>query len=157
MEPPRSTAQRKADTLARLASAVDCWVPSSGAGGDAYLIPLSFVWHEGRIILATLGASSTVRNLRRAGRMRVALDGTRDVVIVAGDIAIMAQDEIDASTADLLPGILRGGGFRATPRGEHLRLHRADATQHPGLARGERTSGSRDHARGAVAGIDTKC
>jgi nitroimidazol reductase NimA-like FMN-containing flavoprotein (pyridoxamine 5'-phosphate oxidase superfamily) len=99
MEPPRSTEQRKADTLARLASAVDCWVPSGSANGEAYLIPLSFVWHAGQIILATLRESSTVRNLRRVGRMRVALDGTRDVVIVAGDVAIVAQDEIDASAA----------------------------------------------------------
>ena len=99
MEPPRSAAQRKADTLARLASAVDCWVPSSGPRGDTYLIPLSFVWHEGRVILATLAGSSTVRNLRRAGRMRVALDGTRDVVLVAGDVAIVAQDEIDEPAA----------------------------------------------------------
>jgi hypothetical protein len=100
MEPPRSTAQRKADTLARLANAVDCWVPSSGARGDAYLIPLSFVWHGGRIILATLAESSTVRNLRRTGRMRVALDGTRDVVIVAGGVAIVAQDALDESAAE---------------------------------------------------------
>lgn len=100
MEPPRTTAQRKADTLARLASAVDCWVPSSGARGDAYLIPLSFVWHGGRIILATLAASSTVRNLRRVGRMRVALDGTRDVVIVAGDAAIVAQEALDEAAAE---------------------------------------------------------
>ncbi len=99
MEPPRSTAQRQADTLARLASTVDCWVPSSGARGDAYLIPLSFVWHEGRVILATLGASSTVRNLRRSGRLRVALDGTRDVVIVAGDVAIVAQNALDGAAA----------------------------------------------------------
>jgi len=100
MEPPRSTARRKADTLARLASAVDCWVPSSGARGDAYLIPLSFVWHDGLIVLATLAASGTVRNLRRVGRMRVALDGTRDVVIVAGDAAIVSQDALDEAAAE---------------------------------------------------------
>jgi len=100
MEPPRSTAQRKADTLARLASAVDCWVPSSGTYGDAYLIPLSFVWHKSRVILATLAASSTVRNLRRVGRMRIALDGTRDVVIVTGDVAIVARDALDDSAAE---------------------------------------------------------
>ncbi len=99
MEPPRGTAQRQADTLARLASAVDCWVPSSGRHGDAYLIPLSFVWHEGRVILATLGASNTVRNLRRSGRLRIALDGTRDVVIVAGDVAVVAQDALDGAAA----------------------------------------------------------
>ncbi len=100
MEPPRSTAQRQADTLARLASAVDCWVPSTSVRGDAYLIPLSFVWYGGRIILATLAESNTVRSLRRSGRMRVALDGTRDVVIVSGEVAIVEQNALDEPAAE---------------------------------------------------------
>ena len=100
MEPPRSTAQRKADTLARLASDVDCWVPSASADGDAYLIPLSFVWHEGRIAIATLTKGRTVRHLRRAGRGRVALDGTRDVVLIEGPIAVIERAAIDAALAD---------------------------------------------------------
>ena len=99
MEPPRDTAQRIADTLARLASDVDCWVPSANARGDAYLIPLSYVWHEGRIVMATLARGLTVRNLGRAGRGRVALDGTRDVVLLEGPVAIVAREAIDEATA----------------------------------------------------------
>lgn len=100
MDVPRGTAQRKADTLARLASAVDCWVPSAGEHGEAYLIPLSYVWYAGTITLATYAQSRTVRNLRRTGRLRIALDGTRDVVIVAGDVAIVPEDALDMAQAD---------------------------------------------------------
>jgi hypothetical protein len=92
--PPRSTAQRIADTLAKLAAEVDCWVPSASANGEAYLIPLSFVWHDGRLTLATPVANLTTRNLRRAGRARVALDGTRDVVLLEGPLTFTAEADI---------------------------------------------------------------
>lgn len=97
---PRGTEQRIADALARLAGEVDCWVPSAGADGDAYLIPLSFLWHEGRIIMATPADSRTARNLRRAGRARVALDGTRDVVLVEGELSFVAAGELAPDLAD---------------------------------------------------------
>lgn len=100
MEPPRSSAQRKADTLARLASDVDCWVPSASAAGEVYLIPLSYVWHDGQIVLATLTNSMTVRNLRRAGHGRIALDGTRDVILIEGPIEVVDRRAIDDALAD---------------------------------------------------------
>ena len=101
MEAPRSTAQRKADTLSRLGSDVDCWVTSASAGGEAYLIPLSYVWYGQQIIMATLTNSLTVRNLRRAGNCRVALDGTRDVILIEGPIEITPTAAIshDIATA----------------------------------------------------------
>jgi nitroimidazol reductase NimA-like FMN-containing flavoprotein (pyridoxamine 5'-phosphate oxidase superfamily) len=68
MQPPRTTAQRIADTQARLQAAVDCWVSSANTQGGAYLIPLSYVWHDGQIIMATLSNGLTMRNLQRAGR-----------------------------------------------------------------------------------------
>ena len=108
MDEPRTIAQRKADTLARLGSAVDCWVPSASAGGEAYLIPLSFVWYQGQIIMATLANSLTVRNLRRAGKCRVALDGTRDVVLIEGPIAIIDAAEI---AADIAAAFKTASGF----------------------------------------------
>ena len=108
MEEPRTTAQRKADTLSRLGSAVDCWVPSASAGGEAYLIPLSFVWHQGQIVMATPAASLTVRNLRRAGNCRVALDGTRDVVLIEGPIEIVATASI---TPDIATAFKTAAGF----------------------------------------------
>jgi hypothetical protein len=85
-EPPRSREQRKVDTLAKLQSEVDLWVASADEGGDAYLVPLSYVWDESVLTVATPRASRTARNLGRAGRARVALGPTRDVVIVEGTV-----------------------------------------------------------------------
>ena len=84
--PARSRAQRKEDVLARLRDDVDLWVASADAAGNAYLVPLSFHWDGTAIVMATLRASRTARNLIRAGRARVALDRTRDVVLVDGAV-----------------------------------------------------------------------
>ena len=93
MEPARSTTQRKTDVLAKLGSEVDLWVPSADASGDAYLIPLSYVWDGARLTVSTPRASRTGANLIRAGRARVALGGTRDVVIIEGAGEVLALGE----------------------------------------------------------------
>jgi hypothetical protein len=85
-EPARSPQQRKADTLARLATDVDLWVASADARGRAHLIPLSFIWDGTALTVATPRAGRTARNLIRAGRARVALGPTRDVVIIDGPV-----------------------------------------------------------------------
>ncbi len=106
MEPARSMAQRQSDTLARLANDVDCWVTSASTTGEAYLIPLSYVCYDGKIVFATLTNSLTVRNLRRAGRCRIALDGTRDVVLIEGPITLVPREQIanEIATAFLTVG-----------------------------------------------------
>jgi hypothetical protein len=96
MAEPRSTAQRKADVLAKLREEVDLWVASATAGSDAYLIPLSFYWDGAALVMATPAASRTTRNLRRAGRARVALGPTRDVVIIEGTVEFVAGDAVGA-------------------------------------------------------------
>ena len=76
---PRTTDQRKADTLAKLSAPVaDVWV----ATGDTYMIPLTMAWTGERIVLATSRASRTTRNLADRGTARVALGPTRDVVMI---------------------------------------------------------------------------
>lgn len=84
--PPRSRAQRRVDTLERLRTDVDLWVASADETGDAYLVPLSFVWDGTALTIATPRASRTAVDLLRAGRARVALGPTRDVVIVDGTV-----------------------------------------------------------------------
>lgn len=88
--PPRSLEQRKADALARLREDVDLWVASADAEGNAYLVPLSFVWDGATLTIATPRASRTARNLMRAGWARVALGSTRDVVILEGVVEPLA-------------------------------------------------------------------
>ena len=90
IEPPRSLEQRTADVLARLRGDVDLWVASADADGDAYLVPLSFVWDGAAVIVATPRSSRTARNLVRAGSARVALGLTRDVVMLDGVVEAIA-------------------------------------------------------------------
>lgn len=90
IEPPRSLEQRTADVLARLRGDVDLWVASADADGDAYLVPLSFVWDGAAVTFATPRSSRTARNLVRAGSARVSLGLTRDVVMLDGVVEAIA-------------------------------------------------------------------
>jgi len=82
MEPPRSLQQRKQDTLGRLESDVDAWIASAGAEGDAYLVPLSFLWDGAGLIVSTPRSSVTGRNLSLGGPVRVGLGELRDVTMI---------------------------------------------------------------------------
>jgi hypothetical protein len=93
---PRTREERRADTLRRLATDVDCWVASADAAGNAYLVPLSYYWTGSEVVLATPHDSTTAQNLLRAGRARVGIGPTRDVVLVDGTVA----EGVDDATAD---------------------------------------------------------
>jgi hypothetical protein len=97
--PPRPTAERVANALALLNAEIDCWVASASADGDAYLIPLSFLWDGTRLVLATPRDSRTARDLQRAGRARVSLAPTRDVVLIDAAVETSARDAIDPALA----------------------------------------------------------
>jgi hypothetical protein len=84
MEPPRSRSQRQQDTRGRLESDVDAWISSADAAGDAYLLPLSFLWDGAGVVIATPGSSVTGRNLSRGGRVRVGVGQLRDVTMIDG-------------------------------------------------------------------------
>lgn len=99
-EPPRPAAERIANALSRLNADLDCWVASATADGDAYLIPLSHYWDGARLVLATPSDSRTVRDLGRAGRARVALSQTRDVVLIDASVEMFAPDAVDSALAD---------------------------------------------------------
>ncbi|MEV7628430.1 pyridoxamine 5'-phosphate oxidase family protein [Actinoplanes sp. NPDC089786] len=112
-EQPRTRAQRKADVLAKLSAPVaDVWV-ATAADGRPCLVPLTAAWHDDRIVLATDTSTPTARNLIAGGIARLALGGTRDVVLIdarlertvpnqeAGAIgeAYAAQNDWDPRTA----------------------------------------------------------
>src|SRR5262245_9025251 len=63
MEPPRSQQQRKQDTLGRLETDADVWIATADTAGDAYLVPLSFLWDGTGVIVSTPRSSTTGRNL----------------------------------------------------------------------------------------------
>jgi hypothetical protein len=96
MEPPRSRQQRQQDTRGRLESDVDAWVASADAAGDAYLLPLSFLWDGAGLVVSTLRSSVTGGNLSRGGRVRVGVGDLRDVTMIDGT----AEPVLDERTKD---------------------------------------------------------
>jgi hypothetical protein len=103
---PRSAAQRKADTLAKLsAPAADIWVASasvSDAGvAQPYLVPLSLAWVDGRIVLALEADARTARSLPAGTETRLALGPTRDVVMIDAAVEqVAAAEDTAADIAD---------------------------------------------------------
>lgn len=99
---PRSTEQRKADTLAKLtAPAADVWVATAAAqaGGHAssHLVPLSLAWVDERVVLATEADSVTARNITSERHARLGLGTTRDVVMIDAELEqVYRLDEVPA-------------------------------------------------------------
>lgn len=99
-EPPRSREQRIADTMHHLEHDVDAWLATTDSQRP-WLVPLSFIWHDGRLVFATDASSPTISNAKIASRVRIALGATRDVVLIDGDAAVapssdMSDAEVDA-------------------------------------------------------------
>ena len=86
----RSTSERIEHVLALLSREMDAWIASADPDGTGYLIPLTFFWDGAALIFATPGNSRTARNLRRAGKTRIGLGGTRDVVMIDGRVELIA-------------------------------------------------------------------
>jgi hypothetical protein len=107
---PRDRAQRRRDTEHRLAHDVDVWVASASADGAPYLVPLSFDWDGGALLLATPTDSPTGRNLAATRIVRLGLGDTRDVSMIEG---VTGSPRARASTRERWPRRIAGS---ASPR-----------------------------------------
>jgi hypothetical protein len=94
---PRSLEQRIADTKRLLEEGEDCWVATAAPDGNPHLVPLSFIWTDGALTLATSSASLTARNVAATG-LRIGLGDTRDVVMIDGEVTIEPVGEDPART-----------------------------------------------------------
>lgn len=124
-EPARSREQRKQDVLDRLSQDDDMWVATASAGGEPCLVPLSFVWDRGTLLMCTRRTNPTARNLTPAGEVRVTLGHTRDVVHIEGAAEPVEGTELAPESADAFAAKLNGWDprnrkpwvyFRITPR-----------------------------------------
>lgn len=93
----RTRAERLRDTRDRLASDVDAWFATGGTDGP-HLVPLSFLWHDEALLIATEDGSPTARNLQANGQVRVGVGVTRDVVLIEAHATTV--DDVDAATGD---------------------------------------------------------
>ena len=102
MAAPRTVDQRIVDARKRLEHDVDAWVATTSPDRP-WLIPLSFLWHHDRLLFATSASSTTAVNIGLVPRVRVALGGVRNVVIMDGDAdlapsATLSSAEVEAYT-----------------------------------------------------------
>ena len=81
---PRPFDVRKQDTLTRLTQDVDAWVSTASPDGTPYLMPLSFLWTDGTLLLSTSRTNPTARNLLANPRLQLTLGELRDVIHIAG-------------------------------------------------------------------------
>lgn len=100
-QPTRTRQQRREDTLHRLEHDVDVWVATADAGGGTpHLVPLSFLWDGGTVLIATPAASPTGRNLQAGGRVRLGIGPTRDLVLIEGAAHPLAPGEVTDDIGD---------------------------------------------------------
>lgn len=100
MAEARSTAQRIADTCRRLEHDTDAWL-ASGNGDGPWLVPLSFVWHGGKLLFATDASTPTGERVAVLPSVRVALGHTRDVVVVDGEATLTPSTKLGADEVRL--------------------------------------------------------
>jgi hypothetical protein len=102
MTPPaRNQLERRQDVMRRLERDVDAWVATADpATGRPHLVPLSFDWDGGALLVATPAASRTGRNLQATGRVRLGLGPTRDVVLIEGSARALAPGELTDAAGD---------------------------------------------------------
>jgi hypothetical protein len=98
--PPRSRAQRRRHTEQRLDSDVDVWVATASVDGEPYLVPLSFYWDGGTVLLATPAEGPTGSNLAAGGKVRLGLGETRDVCMIDGDVEVLEMDALPSERGD---------------------------------------------------------
>jgi hypothetical protein len=103
MQSPRTLEQRKSDALAKLrAREADLWVASASPDGIAHMVPLSFAWDGEHVIIATESTAITTRNIGGSQRARLALGGTRDVVMI--DAILVRQIALAEAPAAIAEG-----------------------------------------------------
>ncbi|HZX05141.1 pyridoxamine 5'-phosphate oxidase family protein [Kribbella sp.] len=85
---PRPPAIRKQDTLDRLDRDVDAWIATASLDGTPYLMPLSFLWTDGTLLLSTTRTNPTARNLIANPQVQLTLGEVRDVIHITGTVAL---------------------------------------------------------------------
>ncbi|MEU8704803.1 pyridoxamine 5'-phosphate oxidase family protein [Streptomyces sp. NPDC048565] len=120
-EAARGPEERKQDTLDRLEKDEDVWVATSSADGVPCLVPLSFVWDRGTLLMATRRTNPTAVNLTPSGQARVTLGHTRDVVLIEGTAEVVEGADLPAGSGGAFAEKLHWD-LRGRPAWVYLRL-----------------------------------
>jgi hypothetical protein len=106
----RSPEERKADALSKLvAVGANVWAGSASSTGDVHLVPVSHSWNGTEVVLATGPGSRTVSNVTANPKVRLALGGTRDVVMI--DALLVEAVPVSEAPASLAEGYAAQAGW----------------------------------------------
>ena len=73
---------------------------SASADGAPYLVPLSFDWGDGALLLATTTDGPTGRNLAATRTARLGLGHTRDVSVIDGEVEVIEIEALPQERGD---------------------------------------------------------
>ncbi|MFJ5206495.1 MULTISPECIES: pyridoxamine 5'-phosphate oxidase family protein [Streptomyces] len=96
----REAAERRRDTLERLAVERDVWVSTAHPDHGPHQVPLWFMWDGQAVWMCTDATSATARNVRAEPRIRLALPDTFDVVLLRGEAECFLDQEVPADAAE---------------------------------------------------------
>ncbi|MGX1120389.1 hypothetical protein RKD37_005752 [Streptomyces ambofaciens] len=145
----RTAAERRRDTLERLATERDVWVSTAHPDHGPHQVPLWFLW-DGRAVWMCTGASSaSARNVRAQPRVRLSLPDTFDVVMLQGEAQAYPASEVPGDAADAFADKF---GWDPPDGIGLVRLPARRADDGARLAWGTGASRPGHHARGGVAG-----
>lgn len=82
----RDTPTRKADALAALEQQADVWLSTADPAGLPHLIPVSAWWDGTDLVIATIGASRTARNMKANRAVRVAAGSPADAIMIDANV-----------------------------------------------------------------------
>jgi hypothetical protein len=94
LPPPRTSSQRKADSLYRLKQDKDLLIATGDLQGNPCMVPLSFWWDGSSLFVATVKKNPTAQNLILTKKARVILGNTRDVILIDTNTEILEPQEV---------------------------------------------------------------
>lgn len=116
----RTLPERREAALEHLRSNSNLWLATASDGTGPHLIPVSYWWDGARLTTATSETSRTARNVRAQPKVRAAIGGTGDVLMIDASVAIVPWGDLDERTAE---GYARASGVpRSTPGFVYLQL-----------------------------------
>ncbi|GGT55596.1 hypothetical protein GCM10010207_64490 [Streptomyces atratus] len=96
----RQVAERRRDSLERLATERDVWVSTAHPDHGPHQVPLWFSWDGRAVWMCTSATSVTARNVRKEPRVRLSLPDTFDVVLLQGEAECFTDQNVPGDAAD---------------------------------------------------------
>jgi Pyridoxamine 5'-phosphate oxidase len=111
----RSVEARKADVLASLEGQQSLWLATADSLGRPHLIAVSAWWDGSDLVMATLAASRTAKNLTPGREVRLAGGTPADAIVVE---ARVIETQVAEAAPDVAEGFAKAMGWDPRQAGQ---------------------------------------